>query len=241
MNTIIEIEGLNFSYGKNQTLIDVDLSIKEEEFIGIIGPNAAGKTTLMKIILGLLNPQTGNVTVLGCKPDKVRNKIGYVAQKPEINRYFPISVRDSIMLGRMGISSFFGAYSNLDKQITDEILSVLAIQDIAEKKLDELSGGQLQRVWIARALVCQPEILILDEPTSNIDLITEENIFGILKDHNSHMTILVVSHDIAFISSYVDRVACVNKSLICHDVESISGKTLEELYGIDINMIHHAH
>lgn len=241
MDTVIDITGLNFSYKNNLVLKDINLSIAAEEFIGIIGPNAAGKTTLMKAILGLIKPASGNISVLGDLPEKNRNKIGYVAQKPEINRHFPISVRDAVLLGRMGVTNNFGAYSNLDKKITDEILSVLEIKQISEKSLAELSGGQLQRVWLARALVCQPEILILDEPTANIDLITEENIFGLLKQYNSHMTILVVSHDVAFISSYVDRVACINQSLVCHDVESINGKTIEELYGIDVNMIHHEH
>lgn len=241
MNSVIELCGANCSYGKNQILKNINLSVKASEFLGLIGPNAAGKTTLVKVILGLIPLDSGTISVLGDRPERSRRKIGYVAQKPEINRQFPITVRDAVMLGRMGSQHFLGSYSAFDKKTTDEILLLLNITDIADKKLIELSGGQLQRVWIARALVSEPEILILDEPTSNIDLITEENIFGVLKEYNSTMTILLVSHDIAFISSYVNRVACINKTLICHDVGSINGKTIEELYGIDVNMIHHSH
>ena len=241
MNSVIEIKDINFSYGSNHVLKDVNLNIDAGEFIGIIGPNAAGKTTLIKIMLGLLIPDTGSVSVLGSSPENVRSRMGYVAQKPEINRQFPITVLDTILLGRLGVTNNFGSYSQMDRAIADEILSVLQISDLKAKKLTELSGGQLQRVWLARALVCQPEILILDEPTSNIDLIAEENIFRILKEYNKNMTIIVISHDVAFISSFVNRVACVNKTLVCHDVESISGKTIEELYGIDVSMIHHEH
>ena len=117
----------------------------------------------------------------------------------------------------------------------------LEIQDIEKRKIGELSGGQLQRVLIARELVCQPEILILDEPTSNVDMRIEEDIFSLLKNYSEHMTIIVVSHDIAFISSYVDRVACLNKTLVCHSTESISGKMIEELYDAPVKMIHHHH
>ncbi len=241
MKPVIEINNLNLSYGQNLVLDNVSLKVDAEEFIGVIGPNAAGKTTLMKIILGLIHADSGSVSVLGKNPGEVRSQIGYVSQKPEVNHNFPITVKDAVLLGRMGVSHSFGAFAKQDKKITEEILSVLEIDNIAKKQINELSGGQLQRVWIARALVCQPEILILDEPTANIDLITEEDIFALLKKYNTHMTILVVSHDIAFISSYVDRVACINKKLVCHDVESINGKTIEELYGIDVNMIHHSH
>ena len=109
------------------------------------------------------------------------------------------------------------------------------------RQVGELSGGQLQRVLIARALVCQPEILILDEPTANVDMRIEEDIFSLLKNYSDHMTIIVVSHDIAFISGYVDRVACLNRTLVCHNTESISGKMIEELYDAPVKMIHHHH
>lgn len=241
MTTLINIENVNVKFGNKTVLKEINFSVEAGEFIGIIGPNAAGKTTLVKTILGLIKPASGNITVLNSSPNLVRHRIGYVSQKPEINSQFPITVKDAVMLGRFGNDNSFGTYTVEDKNITEEILQILNITNIATYKLTDLSGGQLQRVWLARALVCQPEILILDEPTANIDVIAEENIFKLLKNYNSKMTILVISHDVAFISSYVDRVACVNQNLICHDIESINGKSIEELYGIDVSMIHHHH
>jgi zinc transport system ATP-binding protein len=120
-------------------------------------------------------------------------------------------------------------------------MKALQIEHLQDRPVGALSGGQLQRVLIARALVCQPEILILDEPTANIDIPSEENIFALLKNYSEHMTIIVVSHDVAFISSYVDRVACLNRTLVCHTTESISGKMIEELYQAPVRMIDHHH
>ncbi len=144
-------------------------------------------------------------------------------------------------MGRLGNTSWYGRYLKQDKEIALQAMEAVEIADIQQQSVGSLSGGQLQRVLIARALSCQPEILILDEPTANIDVRIEEDIFGLLKRYNDHMTIIVVSHDIAFISGYVDRVACLNKTVICHSTEEISGKTIEELYGTPVKMIQHSH
>ena len=241
MSKVIELSNISFAYTEQAVLKDINLVINAEEFIGIIGPNAAGKTTLVKILLGLLQPQSGQVSVLGKAPVEVNHRIGYVGQKPAFNPSIPIPVRDVVLMGRVNKALNPGLFRRHDYQQVNDILKILQIEHLADKQLSQLSGGQLQRVWIARALVSSPEILILDEPTANIDIKAEEDIFALLKQYNSHMTILVVSHDIAFISSYVDRVACVNQTLVCHDVESISGKTIEELYGTDVKMIQHIH
>jgi zinc transport system ATP-binding protein len=240
--SLIEIKDVDFAYDRELVLKNINLSVEPGEFLGIIGPNASGKSTLVKLILGLLEPDTGTIRVLDMPVTSARKQIGYVAQYPTFSRRdFPINVRDTVMLGRLGLSHWFSAYSAVDRQICQEALRAVEIEDIASRPIGTLSGGQLQRVLIARALVSEPEILILDEPTANIDIRVEEDIFGLLKQYNERMTILVVSHDIGFISSYVDRVACVNKTLACHNTEEISGKTIEELYGIDVRMIDHAH
>ena len=149
---------------------------------------------------------------------------------------------DTVLLGRLGQNRKWSiTYSSEDRDIAREVMEAVEILDIAGRPIGSLSGGQLQRVLIARALACRPEILILDEPTANIDIRVEEDIFSMLKRHDNHMTVIVVSHDIAFISGYVDRVACLNQTLICHDTAEISGKTIEELYGAPVKMIHHAH
>lgn len=242
MKAVIEIENVNFSYTRELVLRNVSLSVPVEEFLGIVGPNAGGKSTLIKLILGLLEPDSGTIRVLGKAPVMARSQIGYVPQYPTFSRRdFPINVVDTVLMGRLGFTSRPGGYSKADRNIATEAMQAVEILDIANRPIGSLSGGQLQRVLIARALACKPEILILDEPTANIDMRVEEDIFGLLKQYNDHMTIIVVSHDIGFISGYVDRVACLNQTLVCHATDEISGKTIEELYGATVRMIHHAH
>ena len=238
MNAVIEIDDLNFSYGSINVLSSISLEIGEEEFFGIIGPNASGKSTLLKLILGLMAPDSGRIQVLGHSPQKVRHRIGYVPQHSTFRRDFPITVSEVIRLGQLG-----STYIN-SGQANDKLRSAMeleAVNEIEDRQIGTLSGGELQRVLIARALACDPEILILDEPTANIDLRAEEDIFTLLKQYNEHMTIIVVSHDIAFISGFVNRVGCLNRTLITHFTEDVSGKTIEELYGGSVKMIHHIH
>ena len=241
MTAAIEINNLGYSYGETAILEDISLQIDKGEFFGIIGPNAAGKSTLLKLILGLFEPVYGSITVLGDSPEKSRTKIGYVSQYPTFQREFPINVHDVVTMGRLGVATSFGGYSSFDRDKAMTAMQVVQIEDIANQQIGTLSGGQTQRMLIARALACEPEILILDEPTASIDMQAEENLFGMLKEFNEHMTIIVVSHDIGFISGYVRRVGCLNKTLICHSTQDISGKTIEELYGTSVKMIHHAH
>ena len=181
------------------------------------------------------------IKINGHTPERARSMMGYVSQYHDFNRMFPITVKDAVMMGRLGRRNSFGSFSRDDRIVTDEILELLELKDIQAQSLASLSGGQMQKVWMARALVIKPQILLLDEPTANVDLTAEETIYALLKHFNEQMTIVVVSHDIAFISTYIDRVACLNQTLVCHDVESIKDKTLEQLFGGEINMIHHHH
>ncbi len=239
---IIEVKNVNFAYVREPVLENINLSVSAGEFLGIIGPNAGGKSTLIKLILGLLKPDTGSVSIMGMPITAARKHIGYVPQYPTFSRRdFPINVRDAVILGRLGLAPWYKPFSVRDQAVCQQVMQAVEIEDIAMRPLGTLSGGQLQRVLIARALTTQPEILILDEPTANIDVRVEEDIFGLLKQYNEQMTILVISHDVGFISSYVDRVACLNRTLVCHNTEEISGKTIEELYGVDVRMIDHAH
>ncbi len=241
MDTIINIDDVSFSYSNIPVVRNVNLAVREGEFLGVIGPNAGGKSTLLKLILGLLQPDAGEITVFGKRPEKGRSRIGYVPQHPAFSRDFPINVQDAVLLGRLGETRWYGGYTQEDKEIAINALKAVEIDNIRNQTIDSLSGGQLQRVLIARALASRPDILILDEPTANIDVRAEEDIFGLLKQYNDHMTIIVVSHDIGFISGYVDRVACLNQTMLCHTTSEISGKTIEELYGAPVRMIQHAH
>ena len=249
MNTVIDIRGVNFSYDSVPTLSDIELQIADGEFLGIVGPNAGGKSTLLKLILGLLQPQSGNVDVLGRTPSAVSRLIGYVPQYPSFPRDFPISVEQVVQLGRLGGAqngsrrqTLFPTWvSGADRAAVHDALAEVEAGDIAKRQIGSLSGGQLQRVLLARALVGDPRILILDEPTANIDQRLEGEIFDLLETFNARMTILVVSHDVAFISRYVSRVACVNRTLVCHHTDAVDGAVIQELYGEHVRMIAHSH
>ena len=237
----INIRDLSFAYGVRKVLDHINLEIPHGEFLGIVGPNAGGKSTLLKLILGLLTPQAGSIQVLNNAPVVARKRVGYVPQYPEFQRDFPVTAEQVITMGRLGRRWSLGGYSRQDRTVTARVMEETEVTELARRRIDTLSGGQLQRVLLARALASEPEIMILDEPTANIDMRIENDIFDLLKLLNARMTILVVSHDVAFISGYVDRVACLNRTLLCHRTEDIDGQTIQELYGEDVRMVAHSH
>ncbi len=247
--TVIELQDVGFSYGAAPVLEHIELRVVEGEFLGIVGPNAGGKSTLLKLILGLLQPQSGRIEVLGNRPANARRLLGYLPQYPSFPRDFPITVQQAVLLGRMGTPArrgWLGAltpgrYTKADHLAVRRALIEVEADDLAERRIGTLSGGQLQRVLLARSLVGEPRILILDEPTANIDQRLESDIFDLLKRLNTRMTILVVSHDVGFVSGYVTRVACINRTLICHNTDAIDGQTLKELYGENVRMVAHRH
>lgn len=239
---VIELNDVWYRFDEGPPVLEgVDLCVGDKEFIGVVGPNAGGKSTLLKIILGLYHPFKGRVRVLGAPPARVRGRIGYVPQYPTFARDFPTDVMHAVLMGRLGSTRFLGGYSDADRASAREAMEEMEILPLAGRHIDTLSGGQLQRVLVARALVCDPRILLLDEPTANIDQRGETDIFDYLKEFHRRMTIVVVSHDVGFISRYVERVACVNRTLICHDTADIDGRTIQELYGADVQMVAHSH
>jgi zinc transport system ATP-binding protein len=238
---VITLERVSFSYGTAPAVKDVNLTVEEGEFLGIVGPNAGGKSTLLKLVLGLLEPQAGVVRVLGGCPKVGRIHLGYVPQYPTFLRDFPISVEQVVLLGLLPGGLTPGRVRAWDRAEARRALDEVEAGDLAPRQIGTLSGGQLQRVLLARALVGEPRVLILDEPTANIDQRLESDIFDLLKELNARMTILVVSHDVAFISSYVHRVACLNRTLVCHRTDAINGQIIRDLYQEPVRMVAHSH
>ena len=241
MSAAIELERVSFSYGGPLVLEDIDLTVDEGEFLGLVGPNASGKSTLLKVMLGLFRPTAGRVRVLGRDPVDGRHAIGYVPQFATFRRDFPILVRDMVLLGRLGATRVLGGYRAADHAAAELAMREAQVWDVRANPIGMLSGGQLQRALVARALVSNPKILILDEPTSNIDVLAEADIFELFRILNERMTIVVVSHDVGFITQYVHRVACLNRTLVCHPTGAITGEVIAQLYGTPVRLIDHGH
>lgn len=239
MSVVVALDSVSFAYDGVPILDHVDLSIEEGEFLGIVGPSGGGKSTLLKLVLGLLEPTHGKVSVLGGPPARARTVIGYVPQFAGFRRDFPISVEEAVLMGRIGMAPSLGGYGRRDRDVALRAMEQTEMAQFRRRALTELSGGELQRVLIARALACEPKLLLLDEPTASLDLRIEGDIFGLLKQLNTHATIVVVSHDVGFISNYVRRVACLNRTLTCHTTSELTGAVIERLYGRPVRMIRH--
>ncbi|RJP91597.1 MAG: ABC transporter ATP-binding protein [Desulfobacteraceae bacterium] len=235
---IIDVSGLSFSYNGTPVLSDVSFRIHEKEFVALIGPNGGGKTTLIKLLIGLLKPRQGHVQIMGKTPGQVAGQIGYVPQDLNINKSFPISVMDVVLMGRLPFSRWTGL-SKKDTAAAISALESMNMLDLRDRKIDDLSGGQRERAFIARALATDPKILFLDEPTANIDSRGRSELFGILKELNKTKTIIVVSHDTMVLSSYVTAVACVNRSVHYHDNAEITEEMLEMGYHCPVDIIAH--
>lgn len=227
---IVEIKNVWFSYNGRKVLQDVSLTIRQGDFIAMIGPNGGGKTTLLKLMLGLLRPDRGSIRIMGKSAHKASHYIGYVSQDVHLNRSFPITAIDVVLMGKLEPKKRWGRSSAHDRREALEVLERMEVAAYASRKIGELSGGQRQRVFIARALVTQPKVLLLDEPTASIDAKGQAEFYRMLQVLNRDMTILVVSHDLVAISTHVKSVACVNKRLHHHHQAEITGEMLEEMY-----------
>jgi zinc transport system ATP-binding protein len=236
---LIDLEDVTVTFDGQMVLDKVNFKVYEKDYIGVIGPNGSGKTTLLKVILGLIIPDEGKVSVMGSAPSVGRKYVGYVPQYLEFDKTFPINVREFALMGRLSNSSLVRRFDEEDRGKADEALDRVGLLDLKEKQLGVLSGGERQRAYIARALASEPKILLLDEPTANIDVKMEKGFYELLAELRKEVAIVLVSHDVGIITVNVDKIACVNRQLFMHQPSEINEQTLEETYKCPVEMIAH--
>jgi len=236
----VKLENVCVSYNDgNPILEEVDLTIYENDFISIIGPNGGGKTTLLKVIVGLIKPKKGLVRIFEKKPEKVRNLIGYVPQHSTYEHDFPVSVMEVVLMGRLGKAGFFKRFNQEDRKKVRQVLNKVEMVDFKDKHIGSLSLGQQQRVLIARALVTEPKLLLLDEPTASVDSPMQTEFYELMVKLKKEMAIIIVSHDLSAVSTYVEKIACLNLKLYYHNSKELPAEELEAAYHCPIEMIAH--
>ncbi len=235
---LVDIRNLTVGYDENIILTDVSLTIHSSDFIGVIGPNGGGKTTLLKAILGLLTPVKGEVVFHDCMTEGNHHRIGYLPQINNIDRKFPISVDEVVKSGLMSRKRIIKSYDKKDLEFAGQLMDQMGIYEIRDKAIGELSGGQIQRALLCRALVNQPKLLVLDEPNTYVDNRFEKELYEKLLKLNENIAILLISHDLGTISTYVKSIACVNHSLHYHPGNKITPE-LMEAYECPIQIITH--
>lgn len=238
MSKIVEINSIYAGYDDEVVLKDVSLDIFDDDFIGVIGPNGGGKTTLLHVILGLIKPYKGSVIFCDDLRTDRNNKIGYLPQLNKIDKKFPITVKEVVLSGLLYGNKLFTKYSKSDKIRAEQTLERIGISSLQNQAIGELSGGQMQKVLLARAIVSSPRLLILDEPNTFVDNQFEGELYEILKELHKEMAIMIVTHDVGTISSYVKTIACVNQNLHYHKSNIISEEQLA-LYNCPIKLITH--
>lgn len=237
----LEFDHVDFAFDHRAVLSGVSLRVAHGEFLALIGPNGGGKSTLVKLALGLLRPDRGEVRVLDMPPSQARPRVGYVPQFATFRRDFPISVRETVLHGRLGLRAWWRPLTPQDHAAAADAMAATDVQDLTSRPIASLSGGQLQRVLIARALATDPALLLLDEPTAHVDTRTEHGLFDLLARLRERMAIVIVSHDIGLVSRHVDRIACLNRTLTCHAALPLAPGVLERLYGMPVRLVDHAH
>lgn len=231
-------------YHQRPVLEDITLTIPPSRYVGIIGPNGAGKSTLLKVILGLIPPTRGEVSVFGEPPARLRQKgqlLGYLPQKPLHQPHFPVTVLDVVLMGRYGRIGLGRRPGPQDREAALAQLRRLHIEHLADRPIGALSGGEQQRVFIARALVVEPRLLVMDEPTISLDACAQDDLFEMLHELKEELdlTVLVVSHDIGAVARHVEEVVCLNRRLHVHEPPPIGRLALESTFGCSVEYLFH--
>jgi zinc transport system ATP-binding protein len=238
-STIISINNLSAGYEQRAVLHDVNLNVYQNDFLGIIGPNGGGKTTLIRCILGLMKPKSGDIRFFHEGKEVNHISMGYLPQYNAIDKKFPISVEEVILSGLNIKKSLIGKFSNEQKDKVQEVITRMGLNGLGKRAIGQLSGGQLQRALLGRALVSDPEVVILDEPSTYIDKRFEMALYEILDDINDKCAIIIVSHDIGTILQKVKSVACVNETLDYHADSDIDTDWLDKNFNCPIGLLGH--
>ena len=239
MNPIIQINGLCAGYDGKTVLNQVDLAVYEKDFLGIIGPNGGGKTTLIKCILGLHHPLQGDIRFYKDSQEVSEITMGYLPQYNNIDKKFPISVYEVVLSGLSKQKSLFRRYSKEQHEQARQMIVRMGLEGLEERSIGSLSGGQLQRALLGRALVSNPEVVILDEPNTYIDKRFEAKLYSLLEEINQERAIILVSHDIGTVLKNVKTIACVNETVHYHPHTEVPTEWLEEHFGCPIEMLGH--
>lgn len=243
----VAIDGLSFTHGENSIIENLTLQIEVGDYVGLLGPNGSGKTTLLKLILGLLSPDQGAITVFGRSAGNraAAAYIGYVPQHSTAQNEFPATVEEVVRSGRTARRGLFGRFSQADQEAVDAAIKKAQLEDLRERNIAQLSGGQRQRVFIARALAGQPRLLILDEPTTGVDVMVQHEFYAFLKKLNEEdgLTILLVSHDIDTVTHETKKIMCVNKTLVCDlpTCDFLGSEHMQTLFGTEKHGTHTTH
>ncbi|NPV61525.1 MAG: metal ABC transporter ATP-binding protein [Methanotrichaceae archaeon] len=239
--SIISVSGLWLFRNHHPLLEDINLELEEGDFLGLIGPNGGGKTTLLKVILGLIKPDRGSVRIFGLPPQEAREFVGYMPQKTLFDHSFPVSAEEVVLMGRYSRKGMFRRYDSKDREAARNALSAVGMKHLAEREIGSLSGGEQQRVFVARSLVSEPKLLLLDEPTAGIDAAQENEFYDLLRHLNQdkRITIILVTHDVTAVSTYVNKIACLNQRLYYHGSKEISPEDIEKAYGCPVDLIAH--
>ncbi len=228
----IQIRDLTVNYRQSPAIAGISLDVRAGDFLGIIGPNGGGKTTLIKAILGLVQPTEGAIRIFGEKVSKARHQVGYVPQLAEFDRSFPLTVEEVVLTGRLpAVFRPLHRYTNRDKDFVLCLLEKLGIDHLRGQLLAGLSGGEFQRMLIARALAAEPAILLLDEPTAFVDAPSRDAIYAFLGQLNQRVTILMVSHDLLAVATHVKSMACLNRQLVYQGSPANSDQAIAAIYG----------
>jgi len=236
---LIELEGVTVRYGRTVALENVSLRVQRGDLLGVIGPNGGGKTTLLKVVLGLLRPAAGKVLVMGRAPNSRRQQVGYVPQHSRFDPSFPATVLDVVLMGRLGSAGLFRNFRTEDRAAAVEALEKVGLADLTSRGIGQLSGGQRQRVYIARALAMQTPLMLLDEPMSHVDSVMEAELYALIDKLRGETTVVFVSHDVGVISSFANKIACLNKNLFFHDSRELTQEMIDQAYCCPVDMIAH--